>query len=85
MADDPFVSRREDLTRMREVLFASLDGHRQLQRGENSTFAEAAAPLVGQLRQVVRELAELGDEAVVNPVDEIKAKRAARQKKAATG
>ena len=48
------MSRLEDLQRAREVLLLALDGDRQLQGRDKTTFTEPAAGLVRELRAVIR-------------------------------
>lgn len=69
MADSPNASRRADLVKMRQVLMDALD----------ECDASVAAQIVGQLRQVVKELAELPEDKAQSPLELAKQKRAARR------
>lgn len=63
------MSRRDDLIKMRQVLMDALD----------ECDAAVAAQIVGQLRQVVRELADMPEEAGVSAVEKARASRKQRR------
>lgn len=63
------MSRRDDLVKMRQVLMDALD----------ECDPNLAPQIVGQLRQVVRELAELPEATEESPLEQAKRKRAARR------
>lgn len=73
-----------ELDRVLEVLWIAYDGGRMLQRGEQTVYDQAAAPLAAQIRATLAEKAALlkAKPAEVSGIDQLSERRASRQSNA---